>query len=101
MNELSNMGLPARGGTRSGGGWVFCAGLLVGLAAAIGALALAVATERRRRQRATGAGTEPTVAAHTGTVETADWQAESRELDEELAQTFPASDPLPASHRVD
>ena len=84
-----------RTASASHGGLAFSAGLLVGLAGAIAGLAIAVALERRQRRR-----TAP-LAAAAATAPTDDWQTEDRELDEELDQTFPASDPLPHSHRVD
>ncbi|HTW73939.1 MAG TPA: hypothetical protein VMD56_03335 [Steroidobacteraceae bacterium] len=61
----------------------FATGLSVGLATSLVGLILAVAWERSRRAR------RVSLAAST------------HALDEELAQTFPASDPLPHSHRVD
>ncbi len=69
---------------RSRGGLGFAAGVLVGVIGGIAGIALLVAAERKRR-RSTGKDSENIDA----------------ELDEELAQTFPASDPLPQSHRVD
>jgi hypothetical protein len=86
-----------RGGSGSGLG--FSAGLLVGFAGAIAGLALAVVLERRRRRRQPGA--EDSAARVRDAAKADDWQSEERELDEELDQTFPASDPLPHSHRVD
>jgi hypothetical protein len=97
MNNRAEMDFDGVQGARSRRGWGFAAGVLVGLAGAIAGLALAVAAQRRaRRPRkpdapATLGGSEPPE----------NWQAEQDELDEELAQTFPASDPLPQSHRVD
>lgn len=94
MNESMHFG--GRQAARTGrAGLAFSAGLLVGLAGAIAGLAIAVALERRQRRRA-ARGSE---AAPAGPA--ADWQTQDHELDEELAQTFPASDPLPHSHRVD
>jgi hypothetical protein len=72
-------------GRRKSTRWVpFATGVSVGLVTGLVGVGLAVAWERvRRAHRAAG--------------------SESREsaLDEELAQTFPASDPSPHPHRVD
>ena len=76
----------------------FAAGVAVGLAGVAAGIALAVAAQRRRRRRQAAAGREDTPTPFvTGSAE----QALDAELDEELKQTFPASDPLPYSHRVD
>jgi hypothetical protein len=83
---------------RSRGGWGFTTGVLVGLTGAIAGLSLAVAAQRRtRRQAIAGSAAVPT----EGAQESDKWQAQQKALDEELDQTFPASDPLPQSHRVD
>ena len=105
MND-TNSDSPPGAGRDSRSGWAFSAGLLVGLVTAIGAMALAVAAERRRRQRDAADreaddAVKPTLAADSGSATARDWRIEDSELDEELAQTFPASDPLPSSHRID
>jgi len=101
MNDATDKELPADARGGSGGGLGFSAGLLIGFAGAIAGLAVAVALERRRRHRQAAAAA-PGSRAEAG-AEADDWQSEQRqrELDEELNQTFPASDPLPQSHRVD
>jgi len=73
----------------------FAAGVAVGLAGAVAGIALAVATERRRRRLAGSEDSPDAIAAKSAE------DALNGELDEELAQTFPASDPLPQSHRFD
>ena len=79
-------------------GWGFAAGVLVGLTGAIAGLTLAVAARRRARRPSLAQSSS----AHSGSGgQSGEWQVEESELDEELAQTFPASDPLPQSHRVD
>lgn len=95
QTEMDFDGAPA---VRSRSGWGFAAGVLVGLTGAIAGLTLAVAAQRRARQPAL-ADSASTLSASGGHPE--EWQTEESELDEELAQTFPASDPLPQSHRVD
>ncbi|HEX4023289.1 MAG TPA: hypothetical protein VHX52_01085 [Steroidobacteraceae bacterium] len=96
--------------------WVaFTTGIVVGMATGLVGVGIAVAAERARR-RAAGddcgprAGREqprarraqvpqaPVVYPPAAQFEPSPSEAE---LDEELAQTFPASDPLPYSHRVD
>jgi hypothetical protein len=60
-------------------------GVLTGLTLAAAALVSAVLAQRAKRE-------EP--------MSTSD-QIQSDNLDQELSDTFPASDPLPYSHRVD
>jgi len=75
--------------------YAFSAGVVVGVAAGLTAVGLAVTAQRTRRRTAGAASASPPHApiVYPPPPET--------ELDEELAQTFPASDPLPYSHRVD
>jgi hypothetical protein len=87
-----------RGGARSRGSFGFTAGVLVGLTGAIAGLTLAVAAQRRTRRQSMAEGPG---ALSDSAQESDERQAEQDQLDEELAQTFPASDPLPQSHRVD
>jgi hypothetical protein len=80
----------------------FLTGLAAGLAGGLVAVGVAV----RARQRATGSASaglkrqRPSSRASEYAPVVYPPPAEA-ELDEELAQTFPASDPLPYSHRVD
>lgn len=98
MSNRAHMDFGGREPARGRGGWGFTTGVLVGLGGAIAGLTLAVAAQRRtRRQTAAGNSAEPADSAQ----QSAEWQAQQSELDEELDQTFPASDPLPQSHRVD
>jgi hypothetical protein len=98
MNNRAVMDLDRAQPLRSRGGWGFTAGVLVGLTGALAGLTLAVAAQRRdRRQSAADTSASPPGNAQ----QSAEWQAQQNQLDEELAQTFPASDPLPQSHRVD
>jgi len=92
----SGAGAPARS---RGGGWGFTAGLLIGVAGTIAGLALAIASERRTRRQQTRA--DASAALPGSAAETDSWRAQQSKLDEDLDQTFPASDPLPQSHRVD
>jgi hypothetical protein len=87
----------------------FASGLSVGLVSGLVGVGLAVAWERARREQrrrgglaaasAEGAAECHAPIRHPPTRTAAD--LEQRELDEELSQTFPASDPLPHSHQVD
>jgi hypothetical protein len=98
MSNRAQLDFDGREPVRSHGGWGFTAGILVGLTGAIAGLTLAVAAQRRtRRQTMADSPAAPLDSAQ----ESEDWQAQQNQLDEELAQTFPASDPLPQSHRVD
>ncbi len=68
---------------------IFTSGFVVGMAASLIGVGLAVAAERARRRAAQSASEAlPSARGEAG-------------LDEELAQTFPASDPLPHPHRID
>ncbi len=82
----------------------FTAGMAVGMATGLLGVGLAVVAERNRRrsparmanapgEMGVGEAIEPATTAASGLAE--------QELDDELAQTFPASDPLPHSHQVD
>jgi hypothetical protein len=66
-------------------------------------LVLAVARERSRRARSGGRATahEQAPVVYPPGHGAAGTARREQQLDEELAQTFPASDPLPHSHRVD
>lgn len=92
------------------GRWLsFATGLSVGLATGLLGVGLAVAWERARRAQRQGAALAEPLAhdlpgSHAPIVHPPARTAatlEQRELDEELAQSFPASDPLPHSHQVD
>ncbi|HTT05211.1 MAG TPA: hypothetical protein VMF64_07975 [Steroidobacteraceae bacterium] len=98
MRNRTEMDFNGEPSVRSRGGWGFAAGVLVGLTGAIAGLTLAVAAQRRAR-RQTLADSSSTLSGSESEPE--EWQTKENELDEELAQTFPASDPLPQSHRVD
>lgn len=74
----------------------FAAGVSVGLATGLAGVGLAVAWERARRAQRKDDGL---TAVHPATRTGASLQ--QSELDQELADTFPASDPLPHSHQVD
>ncbi|HEX4051047.1 MAG TPA: hypothetical protein VHY19_09235 [Steroidobacteraceae bacterium] len=101
MSNRALMGLGGQAVARSRGAWGFTAGVLVGLTGAIAGLTLAVAAQRRTRRQSVAAGSgAPSDGAQDSDEQRAE-QAEQNQLDEELAQTFPASDPLPQSHRVD
>jgi hypothetical protein len=74
----------------------FAGGVSVGLITGLAGVGVAVALERARRRnggswRQDPASTRPQQAR----------AVQEAHLDEELAQTFPASDPLPSSHLVD
>ena len=74
----------------------FTLGVVTGLSLAAAALVLAVLAQRaNRRSRTTG-----TRVGAADPISASD-QIQSDQLDEELSDTFPASDPLPYSHRVD
>ena len=68
----------------------FTGGLLLGTVAGVVGLAVAALMARSTRSQSMR------VSEHLAAI-----HPEDRDLDEELAQTFPASDPLPYSHRVD
>lgn len=102
-------------GDGSSRGWfAFALGLAVGLALSGLVIAGGLAERRRARQglpwgqqraRRTpsptqGAREPPDESGSDDTRAARHWP-EDAELDEELEQTFPASDPLPYSHRVD
>jgi hypothetical protein len=94
MSNRTQVDFDGQEPARSRIGWGFTAGVLVGLTGAIAGLGLAVAAQRRTRAEKTTKSSDDLHAQ--------DLQArQDEELDEELAQTFPASDPLPQSHRVD
>lgn len=79
----------------------FTTGIALGVAASLLGIGMAVAAQRRRLRKAEAElyeSGEGGWSAHPHEHDEA-WQSER--LDEELDQTFPASDPLPHSHRVD
>lgn len=104
-----------RAGAGGSRGWLsFALGLAVGLALCGLVIAGAVAEQRRARRflpwgRHRGRRSTPRAAGARENLD--EWDSdgmraarhwpEDTELDEELEQTFPASDPLPYSHRVD
>ncbi|HWG75302.1 MAG TPA: hypothetical protein VN660_00740 [Steroidobacteraceae bacterium] len=98
MNNRADMSVDGPGALRSRGGWGFTSGVLVGLGGAIAGLTLAVAAQRRARRQPMADGSAVSVDSSQGS---GDRQAQENALDKELEQTFPASDPLPQSHRVD
>lgn len=65
--------------------------MAIGLVTGLAGIGAAVAAQRRRRR---SGGTEALPALGEGRIDEA-W------IDAELAQTFPASDPLPHPHQVD
>jgi hypothetical protein len=73
---------------------IFTSGFVVGMAAGLIGVGVAVAAERARR-RAAQSASEPLPSAR------GEAGLDEAGLDEELAQTFPASDPLPHFHRID
>ena len=77
----------------------FAAGISVGLATGLVGVGLAVAWERARRAQRQDAALSDSPAMQPAKRTGASLR--QSELDEELADTFPASDPLPHSHRVD
>lgn len=103
MSNRTQMDLDGQEPARSRSGWGFTAGVLVGLTGALAGLALAIAAQRRTRggRMTDSSATRPGDAQRSDDLRPQDLQAQQNELDEELAQTFPASDPLPQSHRVD
>lgn len=79
------------------GHWsAFTFGVLTGLTLAAAALVSAVLAQRANRR----SGAAETRVAAEDPMSPSD-QAQSDNLDQELSETFPASDPLPYSHRVD
>lgn len=108
-----------RGGDGKPRSWLtFAIGVAVGIALSGLVVAGALAQQRRARRvlpwnrhRATRAAppgatmakasSESTPSDASGGMRAARSWPEDTELDEELEQTFPASDPLPYSHRVD
>ena len=104
MSTRTQMDFGGQEPARSRSGWGFAAGVLVGLTGAIAGLTLAVAAQRRSRggKVAGSSATLSGVAQESDDLQARELQVQQdNELDEELAQTFPASDPLPQSHRVD
>jgi len=80
----------------------FALGIAVGLALSGLVIAGALAEQRRTRRTAPTRGQrEPLDQWDSEQTRAARHWPEDAELDEELEQTFPASDPLPYSHRVD
>jgi hypothetical protein len=80
----------------------FLTGLAAGLAGGLVAVGVAVAVRARRRAGGVaGAGRQRPVSRASEQAPVVYPPPAEAELDEELAQTFPASDPLPYSHRVD
>jgi hypothetical protein len=75
----------------------FTLGMLVGLTIAAAAITAAWFTQRSTRRGKPGSAQE--VSAGDGVP--GNGAPLSDRLDEELGDTFPASDPLPYSHRVD
>jgi len=104
MSNRTQMDSDGQEPARSRSGWGFAAGVLVGLTGAIAGLALAVAAQRRSRSEklSSSSATPSGVTRESGDLQAQALRAQQDdELDEELAQTFPASDALPQSHRVD
>jgi hypothetical protein len=109
---MSTSGRHGDGSSRS---WLsFALGIAVGLALSGLVVAGALAEQRRARQilpwgRQRARRTAPLTRGQREPLDQWDSERtraarhwpEDAELDEELEQTFPASDPLPYSHRVD
>jgi hypothetical protein len=74
----------------------FTLGVLTGLTFAAAVLVSAVLAQRANRR----SGTTGTRVDTEDPISPSD-QVQSDNLDQELSETFPASDPLPYSHRVD
>ena len=109
------MSTTGRHGDGSSRGWLsFALGIAVGLALSGLVIAGALAEQRRARRvlpwgRQHARRTSPPTRGQRDPLDQWDSEGmraarhwpEDAELDEELDQTFPASDPLPYSHRVD